>query len=57
MNTNTGYSSCFENNKDYIQYICSKDIREYLYEINFRITDVQAFFLIDHCTHINFVGD
>lgn len=54
MNTNTGYSSGFENNKDYIQYVCSKDIREYLYEINFRITDVQAFFLIDHCTHINF---
>ncbi|MBP3267190.1 MAG: hypothetical protein J6M07_02550 [Ruminococcus sp.] len=54
MKQNSSYSSKPDDISDYISFICSRDIREYLYEINYRITDFQAFFLIDSCTHINY---
>ena len=54
MNNNNSYEAESDALPDYIRYVCSRDIREYLYEINFRITDLQAFFFIDSCTHVSY---
>lgn len=39
---------------DYIKYVRSRDIREYLYEINYELSELEAFYIVDSCTHITF---
>ena len=54
-NTNKKSFGLFSKEKtDYIKYVRSRDIREYLYEINYELSELEAFYLVDSCTHITF---
>ncbi len=54
MNNAKQYASVFDGEADYIGYVNSRDIREYLYAVDYRLTDLQAFCLVDSCTHISY---
>lgn len=54
-NTNKKSFGLFsKENPDYIKYVRSRDIREYLYEINYELSELEAFYIVDSCTHITF---